>query len=212
MNTAKRQGPAGHERTVNPFGLETRPREAEPEPAIRMDGAALFRSHAAFVAGFLSRLGVGRAELDDAVQEVFLVAHRRGGFQGTTAQPTTWLAEIALRVAAGQRRTLRRRLKRETEAPPPDPDLRTPFDALAAAESQDRISRALETLNLDHRAVFILFEIEEASCESIAEGLGIPIGTVYSRLHAARDRFRKAYGRIMAEPAPPTGRAQRGAV
>jgi RNA polymerase sigma-70 factor (ECF subfamily) len=73
------------------------------------------------------------------------------------------------------------------------------------------VGRALETLSLEHRAVFILFEMEEESCESIADGLGIPIGTVYSRLHAARDRFRKAYGRLTPEPAQATGRAPRHA-
>lgn len=79
-----------------------------------LDGAALFKAHCGFVAGFLCRLGVGQSELDDAVQEVFLVAHRCGGFKIGEAQPTTWLAEIALRVASGQKRSLRRRVKQAT--------------------------------------------------------------------------------------------------
>ncbi len=73
---------------------------------------------AGFVAGFLRRLGVEAPELDDAVQEVFLTAHRRGGFVAGAAQPTTWLAEIALRVASDMRRSRRARSMR---SPPPSP-------------------------------------------------------------------------------------------
>src|SRR5215831_16231257 len=66
---------------------------------------ALFRAHASFVAGFLVRLGVRPADLDDLMQEVFMVAHRRGGFVPGPARPTTWLARIAIRIAMAHRRT-----------------------------------------------------------------------------------------------------------
>ena len=156
-----------------------------------LDAGALFRAHAPFVAGFLLRLGVGRRELDDAVQEVFLTAHRRGGFYPGAAQPTTWLAEIALRVASGLRRTRRRRPEADAalDEPAGGP---TPFENAVAAEALDRLQRALDTLGLEHRAVFILYEIEGEPCESIAAGLGVPVGTVYSRLHTARRAFRSA--------------------
>jgi RNA polymerase sigma-70 factor (ECF subfamily) len=163
------------------------------------------------VAGFLCRLGVARAELDDAVQEVFLIAHTRGGFTPGEAQPTTWLAEIALRVASGQKRTSRRRTKREQDAAVEDIVTETPFETVAGAETRNRITRALDTLTLEHRAVFILYEIEEQSCESIAAGLGVPIGTVYSRLHKARDRFRNAYCTIVNEPRLAAENSQPGA-
>jgi RNA polymerase sigma-70 factor, ECF subfamily len=159
-----------------------------------LDGGALFRAHAAFVAGFLTRLGVEPAERDDAVQEVFLVAHRRGGFDEGDAQPTTWLAAIALRVASDLRRTRRRRAARDAAGSETAGQRgATPFEALAAAESLARVQRALDTLSLEHRAVFVLYEIEGASCESIAAGLGVPVGTVYSRLHAARRGFQQAH-------------------
>ena len=177
-----------------------------------LDGAALFRAHGNFVAGFLCRLGVGRDELDDAVQEVFLIAHKRGGYNVGEAQPTTWLAEIALRVASVQRRSQRRRSKRERDAAIDDAFTETPFEILSTNEMRSRMSHAMDTLSLEHRAVFILFEIEEQSCESIAAGLAIPIGTVYSRLHSARERFKRAYSRLATEPAFATGPFQKGAV
>lgn len=166
--------------------------------AIPIEGGALFRAHAAFVASFLARLGVERPELDDAVQEVFLIAHRRGGFVEGDAQPTTWLAEIALRVASDMRRSRRRRASAFAAAPPAEVGGggATPFDVVAATESLARVQQALDTLSLEHRAVFILYEIEGASCESIAAGMRIPIGTVYSRLHAARRGFQEAYARL----------------
>lgn len=167
-----------------------------------IEGGALFRAHAAFVASFLARLGVERPELDDAVQEVFLIAHRRGGFVEGDAQPTTWLAEIALRVASGMRRSRRRRASALAAAPPAEAGGTTPFEVVAATESLARVQRALDTLSLEHRAVFILYELEGASCESIAAGMRVPIGTVYSRLHAARRGFQEAYARL--EDARPT--------
>ena len=176
-----------------------------------LDPSSLFRAHAPFVAGFLSRLGVDRAELDDAVQEVFLVVHRKGGYVEGPARPQTWLAEIAIRVASQLRRTRRRRPV-EMEPTPgaaEGADPRTPFEALDAAESLGRVQRAIDALSLEQGAVFILYEIEGESCESIAAGLAIPIGTVYSRLHAARRSFLRTHERLAGEPVRP---AERGAV
>ena len=55
---------------------------------------------AAFVAAFVMRLGVTKEAVDDVVQEVFLTAHRLGGHTTGAAKPTTWLAEIALRIVS----------------------------------------------------------------------------------------------------------------
>src|SRR5687767_1658664 len=68
----------------------------------------LFLEHAAWVARFLGRIGAPSRDLPDLVQEVFLVAHRRGGFVAGAAKPRTWLAEIAVRVASTARRARRR--------------------------------------------------------------------------------------------------------
>lgn len=143
------------------------------------------------------RLGLPRTEIDDAVQEVFLVAHRRGGYQPGPARPTTWLAEIALRVASTTKRSQRRRRAEPDEdavgrAPS---EANSPFDAAANAQALRRVQQALDSLDLDRRAVFVLFELEGEPCDTIAAGLGIPVGTVYSRLHAARRDFQRTYER-----------------
>ncbi len=173
-----------------------------PAQPPHLDAARLFRDHAQFVASFVVRLGMRREEVDDIVQEVFLVAHRRGGFVPGAARPTTWLAEIALRVSSSTRRRLRR--SRE------DPDVQTLADAVSSARSPGeqaetaealrRVQQALEVLDETKRAVFILFELEGESCESIAAGLGIPVGTVYSRLHKARKLFMEVHARLVGAP------------
>jgi RNA polymerase sigma-70 factor (ECF subfamily) len=173
-------------------------------PQERIDAGTLFRRHAAFVASFLARIGIDRPELDDVVQEVFMIAHRRGGFQAGPARPTTWLADIAIRVAANRRRARRRarvapdeeKVARQAAGDP------TPVEAIDARRSLDRVQRALEAVDEDKRAVFVLYELEGESCEAIAAGLGIPIGTVYSRLHAARKKFTRAYERLRLRERP----------
>lgn len=197
-----------------PVKVLTDPRHTAPEggtapaPAPHLDAAKLFRDHAQFVASFVVRLGTRREEVDDIVQEVFLVAHRRGGFIPGAARPTTWLAEIAIRVSSAARR--RQRRSRE------DPDVQTVAGALATgrgpgeqaetAEALRRVQEALDVLDEAKRAVFILFELEGESCESIAAGLGIPVGTVYSRLHKARKLFMEVHSRLVgAGPKQSTG-------
>ena len=174
-----------------------------------LDAGTLFRRHAAFVAGFLVRLGIDRTELDDVVQEVFIIAHRRGGFAPGPARPTTWLADIAVRVAANRKRSHRRaRVRADGETVDRKAIAHDePGAALDARRRLDRVQRALETLDDDKRAVFVLYELDGHGCDEIAEGLGVPVGTVFSRLHAARKKFTKAFERLSkvdAHPASPS--------
>ena len=72
----------------------------------------------------------------------------------------------------------------------PDPERE-----VAAKRDLERLSRALDELDADHRPVFVLYELDGLSCAEIAEGLAVPVGTVYRRLHTARARVRAAYER-----------------
>jgi RNA polymerase sigma-70 factor (ECF subfamily) len=167
-----------------------------------LDAEALYRAHADFVARFLLRLGAHGQDIPDLLQEVFLVAHRRGGFTVGPAKPTTWLAEIAFRVASDRRKKTRRRLEdadQDSIALAPAAGA-SPGETTEARQALGRVQRALEVLSVDKRAVFVLFELEGESCDAIARGLGIPVGTVYSRLHAARREFARAHARLLEEP------------
>jgi RNA polymerase sigma-70 factor (ECF subfamily) len=161
----------------------------------RTPADVLFRSHARFVASFVFRLGVSAEAVDDVVQEVFLTAHRRGGYEDGPAQPTTWLAEIALRVVSTHKRGLRRKRTESNEEALSAAVSRAagPDDTAEQRETLRRVEAALGAIPIERRAVFILFEIEGESTDAIAEGLGIPAGTVHSRLHKARREFQEAY-------------------
>ena len=118
----------------------------------------LFRLHAPFVARFLFRLGVGPDAIDDAVQEVFLVVHRQGGYRPGAARPTSYLANLALHAASAHRRTQRRRRDRETDAPVEDvaAPASGPVELLETNESLRRLQRLLGRLDPDLRSTLIL--------------------------------------------------------
>jgi RNA polymerase sigma-70 factor (ECF subfamily) len=166
-----------------------------------LTSAELFRRHAPFVAKFIIRMGVSRADLDDLMQEVFLVAHRAGGYVPGPAKPTTYLASIAFRLVHTERR--KRRVRAFVE---PDGDhveraagTGTPEETALHRERLRQLQRALDALDDDKRAVFVLAELQGESVVSIAAGLGIPTDTAHSRLRAARKLFREAVERDQLE-------------
>ena len=118
------------------------------------------------------------------------------------AKPTTWLAEIAFRVASDRRKKTKRKPEdADTDAIALLPAATaTPGEAAEARQGLARVQRALDSLTSDKRVVFVLFELEGESCDAIAKGLGIPVGTVYSRLHAARREFARVHQQLAAEP------------
>lgn len=167
--------------------------DTEPDTQLQpIDAEALFRAHAPFVASFLRHMGTSESDLDDCLQDVFVIAHRKGGYQPGPAAPRTWLASLAIRVVVARRRARRPLALLDIERTADG--ARGPAELLEARRSLARVQAALDNLSVEHRAAFILFEIEGESCESIAAMWDVPLGTVYSRLHHARKRFTEAYG------------------
>jgi len=173
--------------------------EADAVVTERVSVEQLFREHARFVAAFLYRLGVPEADVDDAVQEVFAVALRKGGFTPGAASPRSWLGAIAVRVASTTRRSVSRRREdfEESGTASPQAHAATAQATLETRQSLARVERALASLDVAHRAVFVLYELEGEDCKHIAESLGIAVGTVYSRLHEARRRFMRAHDDLL---------------
>jgi len=162
-----------------------------------LDVTALHAAHADFVWATLQRFGVRDADLEDAMQETFVVVHRRLDTWDRTSKITTWLFGVAMRVAAAFRRKAHVRRERATEGVgemDADPGL-SPEDLAARREARRKLEAILDELDLERRAVFVMFEIEEMSCDEIAGVLGVPVGTVYSRLHKARKEFAAAMER-----------------
>jgi RNA polymerase sigma-70 factor (ECF subfamily) len=154
----------------------------------------LFRLYAGFVARFLRHLGVTSAELEDVVQDVFLVAHARGGYTAGPATPRSYLGSIALRAASSHRRRQRTERSRRQEAELDACESREvgPAAALETSESMDRVRGLLVQLDAAQRATLLLVDVEGESCVAVAASMQVPLGTVYWRLHKARALFRRA--------------------
>lgn len=167
---------------------------------------AVYDAQADFVWRSLRRLGVAEAQADDALQDVFLVVHRRlDEFEGRSSL-RTWLFGIALRVARDYRRTSERKGGAGAEGPV-DPDTiadaegARPDERAAQAERLRTLYALLDELDEDKRAVFILSELEQMSAPDIAEALSININTLYSRIRVARQSFEQALARHRARAA-----------
>ncbi|MBL8916348.1 MAG: sigma-70 family RNA polymerase sigma factor [Archangium sp.] len=150
----------------------------------------LYRSGVERVWRVVSRLGVPSAELEDAVQDVFIVAHRKLSQLRADVPAELWLTGIAVKVAHDYRRRVQRKpteplapaVKVADGAAAPD-EVAVKRDALAFA------LKLLEQLEPEQREVFVLAEFEQLSAPQIATATGAPVNTVYSRLRLARGRF-----------------------
>jgi RNA polymerase sigma-70 factor (ECF subfamily) len=155
---------------------------------------SVYARHADFVWYSLQKLGVPAADLEDAFQEVFVVVQRRlSSFEGRSKM-STWLFGICLRIAKHERRlSLLRGFFGVRDADPIEP--LSPEHVMMQRQAQNHLERILSRLTPEQRAIFVMFEFENLDCAEIARTVGVPIGTVYSRLHAARERFRQAHER-----------------
>jgi RNA polymerase sigma-70 factor (ECF subfamily) len=168
----------------------------------------LVDGHYDFVWRSLRRLGVADGDIDDAAQQVFCTAARKlAAIRSGSAR--AFLFQTALRVAADSRRSRRRRREvAEDEIPEtnaaPEPAL-APDDVLDLRRARKRLDEILDEMSLELRAVFVLFELDEATTAEISILLGLPAGTVASRLRRARHQFREAVARMAETKTPPGG-------
>jgi RNA polymerase sigma-70 factor (ECF subfamily) len=141
----------------------------------------------------LQRLGVRRQDLDDVCHDVFIIAYRKLPEFDRTRKVNAWLFGICVRVAANYRRRAHIRLERAGLAISSDdeniavaPEWARPDREADRRQVMERATLALARMSPVKRVVLVMFEVEGLSCQDIATQLGLPVGTVYSRLHAAR--------------------------
>jgi RNA polymerase sigma-70 factor (ECF subfamily) len=164
-----------------------------------IDSATLFRDYSQFVASFLHRLGVRSADLEDMVQDVFMIAHRKGGYRPGVASPTTFLARLALEARCSSLRQNSRFRRAHDDAAARailGAHPTTPEHAVSLLRAAQELQAALDTMRPETRAIFMLFELEGESCEAIAAAFGLKLGTIYSRLHSARVLFKEYLARM----------------
>ena len=167
--------------------------------------SGVYEEHFPFVWRNARRLGIPESHLDDVVQEVFLVVHRKlDEFEGRSSV-RTWLFGIVLRTVRDHWRAVRRKpaelgpqagdIDVETVHEPED---RGPHAAAAQAEAVRRLHALLDTLGQEKREIFVLAELEQLSVVEIAELLEVNLNTAYARLRAARAEFEGALVRQRA--------------
>lgn len=166
--------------------------------------AELYETHFTFVWRSARRLGTPEANLDDVVQEIFMVAFRRQDeFEGRSSVKT-WLYGIVFNVVRAHRRELAQKHPQTlTDDRRVDPDLLVdgadgPHEQASKGEAARVVDQFLECLDDDRRAVFVLAELEQLTAPEIAAIVGSPLNTVYSRLRLARIDFAKAVARHRA--------------
>jgi RNA polymerase sigma-70 factor (ECF subfamily) len=177
---------------------EARPLEAAPAArGLALDELSrLYRAYAGFVRRAVVRLAGPGADIDDLVQDVFLVAlERRESFEGRSAS-TTWLFGIAVRIVSSARRRARLRRFLRLEAAHEPVDRHTPDRLFEHSEASRIVYRILDGLSEKRRTVFILYELEGLSGEEIATAVACPLKTVWTRLHHARKDFQQGLDKM----------------
>ncbi len=164
--------------------------------SLREQSAALFSEHGRYVWRVLRRMGVAERDLEDVCQDVFLTVHRKLAEFEARSSTRTWIYGICLRLAANYRRCARHRHEQ--------PAAMLPEHASAAAGDPpgtlSDIDRALAQLSTRKREVFVLYEFGELTMAEVAEVVGCPVKTCYSRLHAAREELRAFLARSEESP------------
>lgn len=173
-----------------------------PEPESLAPSAAtatgvfrdFFEEHADFVWRSVRHLGGRQADVEDLVQEVFIVAHDKRAQLRDAGGARPWLYRICFGVVRNHQRRAQVRREVPTEAPEAVGDLSsTPLDPVERRDTQHALLAVLEQLDPDKRAVLVAQAIGELSMKEIADALSIPLKTAYSRLYAARREAAAAF-------------------
>jgi RNA polymerase sigma-70 factor (ECF subfamily) len=145
----------------------------------------IYAAHVRFVWRIARALGVPEATIEDAVQDVFVVVHRKLSDYEPRAAITTWLFAITRRVAQAHRRRGGRTEPLEVE-PAGGADT---FAAVSRAQAAATVTSILDTMDDDKRVVFALVELEQMAVPAVARLLDLNLNTAYSRLRLARAAF-----------------------
>jgi len=160
----------------------------------------IYRQYFRFVWVTARNLGVGPEAIDDIVQEIFVVVHKRLDTLRNPEALRDWIYGIIRRSASSYRRaqTVRKledaryEVGSESEADSPDP---TPFEHVERNADLQLLALLLGQLEEPKREVFVLVELDELTVPEVANILQIPLNTAYSRLRSARQAFEAALAR-----------------
>ena len=167
-------------------------------PPTALDFSQLFRTYAPFVWRLLRRLGVAEADANDVSQEVFVIVHRKLGQIASSASVRSFIYGVSVRAASDYRRSARIRRERVYAEVPEQRVVANQDAELEKRQARALLDAILRRMADSKRDTFILYELEELSMIEVAEALGCPLPTAYSRLHAARAEVEAAFSRMRA--------------
>jgi RNA polymerase sigma-70 factor (ECF subfamily) len=163
---------------------------------------ALYDDYFDFIWTCTRRLGVPAEAVDDVVQEIFVVVHARLKTVERPASLRSWLYGVVRRTVSTYHRGQRVRSAREALDPFDHPAIAmqpSPVDLAVLSDELRLLWRLLGELDPLKREVFALAELDEMTVPEIAEAIGIPLNTAYSRLRVARQEFEAAFARYTAQ-------------
>jgi RNA polymerase sigma-70 factor (ECF subfamily) len=151
----------------------------------------LLERHGRYLYGIAHSLSGNSADAEDLVQETFVGA-LSSNFRGEAAV-RTWLVQILVRRAAMLRRNKGRGGgTSDISAATGDPRMASP-SATGGADARIDLATMLQGLSPEHKDVIVLRELQGMSYEEMAATLGVPLGTIESRLYRARAELRKRF-------------------
>lgn len=163
----------------------------------------LMAAHQDRVFGICLRMLRDRDAALDGVQETFLTVFRKADRYKAEAAFSTWLYRVAVNTCYDQ---LRRAKRRSADALPEGHDPADPrgADAFSSVEVRPEIEAALQQIAPDFRAAVVLVDLEGLALETAADMLGVPIGTVKSRVFRGRRQLAEHLGNLRGPGKHPT--------
>lgn len=171
--------------------------------AVQLSFDAVVAEHGPYIWRVLRRLGVRPSDIEDVWQETFIVVHRKLDVFEGRSQLRTWLSAIAVRVASDYRNRAHRRREQATSEVPDDGAAASQHDDFVERERRALLDRLMGELKPEQREVIVLYEFAELPMQEVAEALGCPLQTAYSRLHAGRRALEQAARRESARTGSP---------
>jgi RNA polymerase sigma-70 factor (ECF subfamily) len=169
------------------------------DAAARPEFGHVFRSEFSYIWNTLARLGIRSSDLEDIAHDVFCQVYRQFCAYDPTRPLRPWLFGFAFRVASDYRRLARHRVELVGIDVERVDHVAGADDQLISAEERALVEVALRSVPLDRRALLMLHEIDGESIPNIAEALGVPLNTAYSRLRLARLDLAAAVRKLQSE-------------
>jgi RNA polymerase sigma-70 factor (ECF subfamily) len=171
---------------------------------------AIFDAEGQYVWKTLRRLGARPSDTEDLASEVWLTVHRRLDTYDRGRPIRPWLFGIAFRVVTAERRLAHHRREvladGDTGGHRPEDRFASPAPAadeqLSAQDAHRLVLDALQLVDVDRRAILVMHDMDDAPMKEIAETLGVPVNTAYSRLRLGREDLKQAITRLRQRRTP----------